>query len=304
MAIVGLLMGLSIITLIISLVGTLILVVVHNPTWKKWGAISVASFGMILFCASLSAKIGGENKVSTSVNEPVIEIASTTANKTEALIVETDEQLWQIQFSEAGFTDDEITNCEDVLRKLGLTEIHIMDFNNNGRMNILRARIFNSADMQLNVTFEDHILIYVELTGIMENNEVWSNRTDKLTLGIGLQGRGNILMYSDTEGGALAMLNWNDKELSKAEQASKDSVPTEPVYIEEATGYQAILDAYTEKLEVAAPVSSVKEMAEIANEGVLKMAEYMWEAKGTDGQMATYTEWADKLYDVYLSEVR
>ena len=130
----------------------------------------------------------------------------------------TGEKSWQAQFGEAGFTNDEITSCEEVLEKLGLTEIYIMDFTNNGLMDNLRARIFNSENLQLNVTFENHIAIYVELTGVMGKNEAWSNRTDKLALGVGLQGQENVPMYSDTEGGVLAVLNWNDKELSKAEQ--------------------------------------------------------------------------------------
>ena len=31
------------------------------------------------------------------------------------------------------------------------------------------------------------------------------------------------------------------------------------------------------------------------------MAQYMYSAKGTDGQYATYENWASKLYDVYIN---
>ena len=68
--------------------------------------------------------------------------------------------------------------------------------------------------------------------------------------------------------------------------------------------YQQIYDEYSQKLRVAGPTSSINEMAEIVNEGVMKMAEYMYSASGTDGQYQTYQEWSGKLYDVYLNECR
>lgn len=68
--------------------------------------------------------------------------------------------------------------------------------------------------------------------------------------------------------------------------------------------YETIYNEYAQKIRDAAPTSSISELAEIANEGVGKMAEYMWTAKGTDGQYATYEEWSGKLMDVYMSEAR
>lgn len=68
--------------------------------------------------------------------------------------------------------------------------------------------------------------------------------------------------------------------------------------------YETIYNEYAQKIRDAAPTSSISELAEIANEGVSKMAEYMWSAKGVDGQYATYEEWAGKLMDVYMSEAR
>ncbi len=68
--------------------------------------------------------------------------------------------------------------------------------------------------------------------------------------------------------------------------------------------YEQIYNEYSQKLIQAGPTSSISEMAEIANEGVLKMAEYMYSAKGTDGQYSTYESWAGKLYDVYMNNCR
>lgn len=69
-------------------------------------------------------------------------------------------------------------------------------------------------------------------------------------------------------------------------------------------GYQAIYDEYSARLTAECPNLAMTECAELSNEGVTKMAEYMYKAKGTDGQMATYEEWAGKLMDVYMSSVQ
>ena len=69
-------------------------------------------------------------------------------------------------------------------------------------------------------------------------------------------------------------------------------------------GYQQIYDEYAEKLRKAGPTSSITEMAEICNDSVYEMARYMYSAKGTEGQYATYESWAEKLFDVYMNEVR
>lgn len=68
--------------------------------------------------------------------------------------------------------------------------------------------------------------------------------------------------------------------------------------------YETIYNEYAQKIKDAAPTSGITEMANLANEGVSEMAEYMLHATGTDGQYAAYEEWAGKLYDVYMSEVR
>lgn len=69
-------------------------------------------------------------------------------------------------------------------------------------------------------------------------------------------------------------------------------------------GYQQIYNEYSQKLIQAGPTSSINEMAQICNEGVSKMARYMYSASGTDGQYSTYQSWVSKLYDVYTSNCR
>lgn len=73
---------------------------------------------------------------------------------------------------------------------------------------------------------------------------------------------------------------------------------------EAASGYQAIYDEYSARLENECPNLSTEECAEISNEGVGKMADYMYGASGTDGQYETYDSWARKLMGVYISSAR
>ena len=89
---------------------------------------------------------------------------------------------------------------------------------------------------------------------------------------------------------------------SKSEKSS--TAKTKAHSTQGVSKYETIYNEYAQKIRDAAPTSSISELAEIVNEGVGKMAEYMWTAKGTDGQYATYEEWSGKLMDVYLSEAR
>lgn len=93
---------------------------------------------------------------------------------------------------------------------------------------------------------------------------------------------------------------------SKAAESSKpaESSKAETSSTQTVSKYEQIYNEYAQKIKDAAPTSSITELAEISNEGVSKMAEYMYSAKGTDGQYATYEEWAGKLMDVYMNEAR
>lgn len=73
---------------------------------------------------------------------------------------------------------------------------------------------------------------------------------------------------------------------------------------ETAGGYQEIYDVYSTRLQNECPALSMTECAELSNEGVMKMAEYMYAASGTDGQYATYEKWAGDLMNVYMSSVQ
>lgn len=89
------------------------------------------------------------------------------------------------------------------------------------------------------------------------------------------------------------------------EETPAEEVPVEEASTEESSGgYQAIYEEYSARLQNECPTLSMTECAELSNEGVTKMAEYMYEASGTDGQYATYETWAEDLMDVYMSSVQ
>lgn len=71
-----------------------------------------------------------------------------------------------------------------------------------------------------------------------------------------------------------------------------------------SSGYQAIYDEYAARLRNECPSLSIAQCAELSNEGVSMMAEYMWTADGIDGQYETYQTWAGKLTEVYMAEAR
>lgn len=109
--------------------------------------------------------------------------------------------------------------------------------------------------------------------------------------------------------GSVTLYFANERKDAEAavEEAPVEEAPVEEAPVEEAStvestsGYQAIYDEYSARIQAECPVLSMTECAELSNEGVSKMAEYMYKAKGTDGQYATYETWAGKLMDVYMA---
>ena len=71
--------------------------------------------------------------------------------------------------------------------------------------------------MQLNVTLENRSIIYVELAGIPDQKtEAYINWRGKLKTKT-VDSKTAVEMYSDTEGGYLAVLDWNTKTVSEYE---------------------------------------------------------------------------------------
>lgn len=97
--------------------------------------------------------------------------------------------------------------------------------------------------------------------------------------------------------------NWDQSSNSK-KTTPTTSVTTNYPTTTTLKNYQQIYNEYSQKLINSGPTSSITEMANILNEGVTKMAQYMYSASGTDGQYATYESWVDKLTQVYMNNCR
>lgn len=92
------------------------------------------------------------------------------------------------------------------------------------------------------------------------------------------------------------------QEKEKADKQYQDALEKQQTTT--TKNYQQIYNEYSQKLINAGATSSIKEMATILNEGVTKMAQYMYSASGTDGQYATYQSWVNKLTEVYMNSCR
>jgi hypothetical protein len=102
---------------------------------------------------------------------------------------------------------DRYVSASDVrlLESMGLSEVHVMDVRKpNDKMSVMLARIFDDQTMQLNITTENGKIIYVQLTGI---------KADVLSMSSKWNGKAEVDMYSDTEGGVMATLNWQNRSM-------------------------------------------------------------------------------------------
>lgn len=122
---------------------------------------------------------------------------------------------WKAAFSEAGFSEDEISGYREVFDTIGVTDFHDVDVMENGVMHIVRGQIYDSPNLQLNVTLENRQIIYVEIAGIPDTKtEAYINWRGKLKTKT-VDTVTSVEMFSDTEGGYLAVLDWENKTISQ-----------------------------------------------------------------------------------------
>lgn len=139
-------------------------------------------------------------------------VESVPAGQTEVeAVVEDLNNDWEEAFAEAGFTEDEIAEYREVIETVGIAEFHDVEIIENGIMHIVRGKIYDSSNLQLNVTLENREIIYIELAGIPDvKNVPYINWRGKLK-NKKVNSKTSVELYSDTDGGYEGVLVWEDK---------------------------------------------------------------------------------------------
>ena len=202
---------------------------------KTLGIITIGCCITCLVCAYLAPSVPREEEPEPTVVEAEEEVEPVTVEEKEPVetpapaevIEEAKESPEEVStptredFPESTTREEEpapvetVPDLDPILVELGLLEVHPFDTKENGRMEIVRARIFDSEDMQLNLTYEDGVLIYAQLTNIMyDAGSLWSNREDKLkTTGSDFL-VADVEMYNDVDG-VLAVLDWENRTIKR-----------------------------------------------------------------------------------------
>lgn len=120
---------------------------------------------------------------------------------------------WKLAFAEKGFSEDEISSYEEILTNVGIRDYHDVEVFENGRMHIVRGKIYDSKDLQVNVTLEDRKIIYVQLAGIpAEKTEAYINWRGKIKFKTEGTKKG-VDLYYDINGGYVAKLDWENNTI-------------------------------------------------------------------------------------------
>lgn len=140
------------------------------------------------------------------------DVESVPAGQTEVeAVVEDLNNDWAEAFADAGFSGDEIEKYREIIETVGVTEFHDVEIIENGIMHIIRGKIYDSSNLQLNVTLENREIIYIELAGIPDvKNVPYINWRGKLK-NKKVNTKTSVELYSDTEGGYEGVLVWEDK---------------------------------------------------------------------------------------------
>lgn len=145
------------------------------------------------------------DEVTTTYTENIETVEETD---TDAPVVVTSD--WKTVFSANGFVEDEISDYEEILTNVGITDYHDVEVIENGSMHIVRGKIYNSDVLQLNMTLENRKIVVVTLAGIPDyETDAYINWRGKLKFKKQQTTR-SIDLYYDVEGGYVAKLDWEN----------------------------------------------------------------------------------------------
>lgn len=185
----------------------MIIKMLFGGNWQKWAKLLAAYLCLFMVACFFYGTEESSSEDSTT-------IADTTNTEGESDDSSYD-NLWELhaQLKNKGYSAQELEAIEDILKNVGITDYHDIDITDNNPMTIIRGYIYDDDQLQLNVILENKKVATVTLGGIP---------TDKPELYRTIFGNINIRhengidsvdLYSDTQGGYLAKLNWEKKEI-------------------------------------------------------------------------------------------
>lgn len=146
----------------------------------------------------------------------MVSCASNDANDTNST-----DTNWKTVFREKGFDETEIAKYEEIFNKVGITDYHDVTIIENGIMHIVRGKIFDSDNLQLNVTLENREIICITLAGIpATKTEAYINWRGKIKFKTSGSTK-SVDLYYDTEGGYLAKLDWENRLITDFEESDE-----------------------------------------------------------------------------------
>ena len=120
---------------------------------------------------------------------------------------------WKTTFIDNGFTDEEIKEYNEILNNVGITDFHDVEIFENGRMHMIKGKIFDSDECYLHITLEDRniIVIYLSMPDLEYNP--YLNWRGKIKFRYE-QSWKCVDLYYDMDGGYVAKLDWENKMIS------------------------------------------------------------------------------------------
>ena len=135
---------------------------------------------------------------------------SNNTNNSEVNVVSTD---WKTTFIENGFSNEEINEYNEILNNVGVTDFHDVEIIENGRMHMIKGKIFDSDECYLHITLEKRNIIVVYLSMPDLEYNPYLNWRGKIKFRYE-QSWKCVDLYYDMDGGYVAKLDWENKMIS------------------------------------------------------------------------------------------
>ncbi len=144
----------------------------------------------------------------------IVGVISGDSNKTDSESqVDVVSNDWKTAFENKGFSNDEINEYNEILNNVGITDFHDVEIIENGRMHMIKGKIFDSDECYLHITLEERKIIVVYLSMPDLEYNPYLNWRGKIKFRYE-QSWKCVDLYYDMDGGYVAKLDWENKMIS------------------------------------------------------------------------------------------